>query len=145
MNLPFRTLGFAAAGAIALFLFMTLAPREAEAATAEVASPSGDIVVSVSDDGGTARYAVSFRGEKLIAPSRLGMIFRDKPGFDGGLEIVSVDNASHDETWEQPWGERHFVRDHHNEILVEFASVDDSGRRSRALPSTRTIGASHVA
>lgn len=128
MAFPFRTLAIAAAGAIALSLFFVLAPRDAKAAT-EVASPNGDIVVSVTDDGGRARYAVSFRGEELIAPSRLGMMFRDRPGFDEGLAIASVENAAHDETWEQPWGERHFVRDHHNEIVVEFASTEYSKRR----------------
>lgn len=124
MALSHRAPGIAAALAVSL-----LCASAAHAATASLASPNGDIVVAVTDDGGKARYAVSFRGDELIAPSRLGVIFQDVPGFDEGLEIASAENASYDETWEQPWGERHFVRDHHNETLVEFASTDHPARR----------------
>lgn len=113
------------AGAAALAL---AAGAVAEAALT-LSSPDGDIVVTVSDDAGVAAYAVAFRGETVIAPSRLGMRFENAPGFDKGLAIVSSAVASQDEIWEQPWGERRLIRDRHNELFVEFAPADAPDRK----------------
>ncbi|GAB4138486.1 MAG: glycoside hydrolase family 97 protein [Sphingomonadales bacterium] len=104
-------------------------PAVVAAATHELVSPDGDIVVTVSDDNGVAAYAVRFRGEEVVAPSRLGMRFKRAPALDGGLTIKAHAAASKDETWEQPWGERRLVRDHHNELFVEFASASAPKQR----------------
>ncbi|KPF62104.1 alpha-glucosidase [Porphyrobacter sp. AAP60] len=95
------------------------APLHAESLT--LASPDGKIIVTVTDDGGQATYAVSFEGGQVIAPSKLGMIFAEHHGFDRGLTIAGSARASSDTTWEQPWGERRLVRDQHNELAVTFA------------------------
>jgi len=83
------------------------APAYAE--TLEVISPDGKIIVTVTDDGGQASYAVSFEGEEVIAPSKLGLIFAEHPGFERGLAIAGATRASNDTTWEQPWGERRLL------------------------------------
>ncbi|GAB4522932.1 MAG: glycoside hydrolase family 97 protein [Amphiplicatus sp.] len=101
----------------------------ASAEEARLSSPDGEIVVTVTDEGGLARYVVAYRGETVIAPSRLGLLFKNRHGFDDGLAIASVERAAKDETWEQPWGERRFVRDRHNEMLVEFISTTGPARR----------------
>ena len=95
------------------------APLHAESLT--LASPDGKITVTVTDDGGQASYAVSFEGEQVIAPFRLGMIFAEHHGFSRGLAIAGSVRARSDTTWEQPWGERRLVRDQHNELAVTFA------------------------
>jgi len=76
------------------------APAHAE--TLEVTSPDGKITVTVKDDGGQATYAVSFEGEQVIAPSKLGMLFAEHHGFERGLAIAGSARASKDTTWEQP-------------------------------------------
>ncbi|MEQ5788954.1 glycoside hydrolase family 97 protein [Erythrobacter sp. NFXS35] len=96
------------------------APLSAE--TLEVTSPDGKITVTVSDDNGQATYAVRFEGEEVIAPSKLGMIFAEHPGFERGLAIAGATRTSKDSTWEQPWGERRLVRDKHNELAVTFGA-----------------------
>lgn len=106
-----------------------LAVGGAALAALELKSPNGDIVVSVTDDAGRASYSVTFCGEPVIMPSRLGLRLKKGEGFADGLKIVSNAAASKDETWEQPWGERHFVRDRHNELFVEFASKEGAGER----------------
>mgnify|MGYP006266739989 FL=1 len=96
-----------------------------------VTSPGGDIEISTStNDFGEPVYAVSFRGETVIQPSRLGMRFAAHRQFKDGLVISKRSRDSHDETWEQPWGERRFVRDRHNELVVTFR---DSGDRDRSF------------
>lgn len=113
-------------------LLIALLALAASAAKAEevltVASPDGDITVSVSDDGGELSYSVSYKGETVVGASRLGMRFKDQHGFDDNLAIVSFARASADETWEQPWGERRFVTDRHNELAVEVAAEEGPAR-----------------
>lgn len=96
-----------------------------------VASPDGRIAINVSvDHFGRANYSVSFNGEEVVGGSRLGMRFKEQESFDEGLEIVSSTASGRDETWEQPWGERRVMRDHHNELLVDFASADGARKMS---------------
>jgi len=108
-------------------LLWAMAPAHAE--TLELTSPDGRITVTVSDEGGHATYAVSHEGEQVIAPSRLGMLFADHHGFERGLAIAGAERTSRDQTWEQPWGERRLVRDHHNELAVTFAATTGPERR----------------
>ncbi len=99
------------------------------AMAASVASPDGRIVVTVGVEEGRAYYAVAYDGAPLIAPSRLGLVFEDQHGFDRHLRIAETAASSRDETWEQPWGERRFVRDHHNELAVAFEATEGPARR----------------
>ena len=43
------------------------------------------------------------------------------------FRIDGAEKASGDATWELPWGERRFVRDHHNELLVRFRQHESRG------------------
>lgn len=84
-----------------------------------VASPDGSIVVDLStDNDGRPAYAVSRKGQAVITPSRLGFLLLDAPKFERNIEIVQPRTRSVDETWEQPWGERRFIRNHYNELTV---------------------------
>ncbi|MEL6569735.1 MAG: glycoside hydrolase family 97 catalytic domain-containing protein, partial [Pseudomonadota bacterium] len=94
--------------------------------SAEIASPDGHLVVSVTSEDGQPDYAVSYKGEPLIGESHLGLRFASGSNLDEDLKMVSLETSSADETWEQPWGERQFVRDHHNEIAITFQSDDDA-------------------
>jgi len=102
-------------------------PLRAE--TLIVDSPDGRISVAVSDDVGHATYAVSFDGEVAMEAARLGLLFRNHHGFEKDLAITASTRASHDETWEQPWGERRLVRDNHNELAVIFAAQEGPARQ----------------
>ncbi|GGY45449.1 glycoside hydrolase family 97 protein [Parvularcula lutaonensis] len=94
-----------------------------------VTSPDGDIEITAFTNAyGEPMYEVTFEGEAVIEPSRLGMRFADHQQFKDGLLIGQKSTNSHDETWEQPWGERRFVRDHHNEMVVTFRDADDERR-----------------
>jgi alpha-glucosidase len=98
------------------------------AAPSTVSSPDGKIVFSLDlDEEGQPFYTVGFNGEAVLSRSRLGLRFREQAGLDAGFEVASVETAAVDEHWEQPWGERRIVRDHHNEQLVRLK--DRSGRQ----------------
>lgn len=96
-----------------------------------VHSPDGAIVVTVSDDQAHPRYRVSYRGQQVIAPSRLGLVFKDHASFGDGYRIAASAPAQADAVWTQPWGERKHVRDRHNELRVDFTGAPgESGRFS---------------
>ncbi len=108
----------------AFFSAILLAPGFAIARTpAQLTSPDGSIEITIDDEAGHATYAIAFRGETVVAPSRLGLVFKDQHGFDRNLKILNLTPSSQDETWEQPWGERRFIRDHYNELQVEFVAT----------------------
>ncbi|WP_149196053.1 glycoside hydrolase family 97 protein [Luteimonas suaedae] len=97
---------------------------------ARIASPDATLQVEVTTDPeGRASYSVSRHGKPVIAPSRLGILLTDAPKLERNLQLVAQEIRAHDETWEQPWGERRFVRDRHNELRVTFAERAGAGRR----------------
>ncbi len=101
-----------------------------DAPAARIASPDGRITVEVvTDHDGRARYSIARDGKPVIASSQLGFLFTDVVKLDRNLRIASQTTRSHDATWEQPWGERHHVRDHHNELRVGLVETNGDQRR----------------
>lgn len=104
-------------------------PAHAET-VATAASPDGKIVLTVDiNNDGRASYSVTRDGQPVIAPSRLGFLFTDALAFDRGLTLETQASSSADSTWEQPWGERRFVRDHHNELMLALRERGDGQRK----------------
>ncbi|GAB2494010.1 glycoside hydrolase family 97 protein [Pseudoxanthomonas sangjuensis] len=104
-----------------LFALAILAfPAVALSATPPVVtSPDGRISVQLSaSTDGRAAYAVSRDGKPIIAPSPLGFLLTDAPKLDRGMLIGEPEFSQFDETWEQPWGERRFIRNHYNQMRV---------------------------
>jgi alpha-glucosidase len=88
-------------------------------ATATVRSPGGVLAVETRVNGeGRPEYSIVRGGQRVIDWSRLGFILADAPKLERNFEIVDVDDQAIDETWEQPWGERRFVRNHCNQQRV---------------------------
>ena len=96
---------------------------------AHVASPGKVLTVEVGLDEGRASYTIKRFGETIIAPSRLGFLLRGSEKLERNLALTAQATASHDDTWEQPWGESRFVRNHYNELRVTFTETL-KGKRS---------------
>lgn len=103
------------------------ATAQAEDAIA-VASPGKILQVTVEVDGGTPYYRVQRLGEAVVERSRLGFQLRDGR-LDRGLQVLSQARSSHDDTWEQPWGETRRVRNHYNELRVSLGEREGAQRR----------------
>ncbi len=119
----FPRLLFAAALALCAF--------DAQAETvAQATSPDGVIKVELDVNGeGRVAYRVFDHGKPLIGDSRLGFIFRNGREFLRNLKLDAQATSAFDETWEQPWGERHYVRNHYNELRASFVETDHDHRR----------------
>ncbi|HEY2900647.1 MAG TPA: glycoside hydrolase family 97 protein [Polyangia bacterium] len=74
-------------------------------------------------------YRVSRFGEPVIGNSWLGFTLKDGGRLDRDMVVVGEARRSVDQTWEQPWGERRFVRDHYNELRVRLAERSGAKRQ----------------
>jgi alpha-glucosidase len=115
--------------ALCLLAVLAVAPLHAEpVAVASVESPGKVLRVQLLLDGGQPSYRVERLGEPVVAPSRLGFQLRDGR-LDRDLVVLSQASRAFDQTWEQPWGERRFIRNHYNELSVSLGERGGSKRR----------------
>lgn len=93
-----------------------------------VTSPDGKIEVRFGLVKGTPYYEVNREAVSVILPSKLGFTFLNDAPLNAGLQIVSSEQTSFDETWTQPWGEVKQIRDHHNELRIQLAETSAEPR-----------------
>jgi len=105
-------------------------PAWAQQIIASAASPGNVLSVEVQVDGmGKLAYGVKRKGKELIAPSRLGFNLANAHKLDGGFSLRQQSVSNHDSTWEQPWGERQFVRNRYRELRVDLEQKNRAGRQ----------------
>ena len=111
---------------VAALLLSTAAPAWA----ATVSSPDGRIVITVDvDNEGKPFYEVAQAGKPLIARSHLGFNFTDEDPLRRNMKVEGETRATVDTRWEQPWGERRWVADKHNELAVTLVENAATPRR----------------
>lgn len=113
---------------IMTLLAASLAGWMAKADDAEVSSPDGTLTVRLQADEAGASYSVYRGGKVVISPSRLGFRFKAAASFEANLQVTSTAQSSVDDTWEQPWGERQFVRNHYNELRATLGETSGTER-----------------
>jgi alpha-glucosidase len=116
----------------ALLAALPAATAQAKDASVSVgaASPGGVLSVSVSVNGeGRPEYSVSRLGRLVIAPSRLGFLLTDAAKLERNFTISVEAATQHDDTWEQPWGERRFIRNHYTQLRVHLTERGSLERR----------------
>lgn len=88
-------------------------------------SPNGQLELRVGvDDTATVWYELMSDGKPTIHRSKLAVIDSDNHNLLQVKGEVQYKERSRDETWEQPWGEQRFVRDHHNQLSLKTASFN---------------------
>ncbi len=108
----------------------------AQEVVASSTSPGDVLTVEVRiDPMGKLGYDVKRKGKEIIGLSRLGFNLANAPKLDGNFKLVDKRVSDHDDTWEQPWGERRYVRNHYRELRVEVAqdTAEQSKRVKRGL------------
>lgn len=109
-----------------LFLVLVTTPMAVFAKTLQVLSPDKHIQLSLNDNQGQLSYSVDFNDKSVIGDSKLGLLFNHQKGFAQPISINTSETNTVDQVWQQPWGERVQVRDHHNELLVTLS--DQQGK-----------------
>ncbi|MGQ0834308.1 MAG: glycoside hydrolase family 97 protein [Gammaproteobacteria bacterium] len=114
----------------ALMLIASCAFAETATPVATVSSPGGTLKVTVTlNSEGRPGYSVTRSGAPVIAESRLGFLLTDAPKLERSFRAQSHVTRSVEETWEQPWGERRYVRNHFNELKVTLVETARLARR----------------
>lgn len=97
-----------------------LSTISAYAETLTVSSPDKRLAVTVTDDNDNPQYSVHFGQETILNASRLGLNFKTLPEFGPDFKISASWTETQNDTWEQPWGEKQYIRSHFNELAIEF-------------------------
>lgn len=117
------------AALLALFIALSMSTAIA-AVVASHASPGAVLNVNVSlDNDGHVMYSVTRKGRTVIEPSQLGFLLTDAPKLDRNFSVSDTAKRSSDDTWEQPWGERRYVRNHYNELRVKLQEKSALARK----------------
>jgi alpha-glucosidase len=97
---------------------------------ATVRSPSGTLAVDVRvNEEGRPEYSIARGKIAIVDWSRLGFILADAHKLERNFAVTRVERRAFDDTWEQPWGERRFVRNHGNEMRVSLTEKNPPRRR----------------
>lgn len=80
-------------------------------------STDKNIEVQISAHGVPA-YSLKVAGQQIFNSSRLGLKFRDGTSLGVDVELVKSERSTSASTWENQFGKRRHVRDHHNELRL---------------------------
>ena len=87
----------------------------------DIKSPGGKVSIRFHlDTEGKPFYQSWFNDDLVIDTSYLGFLLHKTAGLEGDFEVIGDVRTTFDETWEQPWGEQHFIRNHYNELKVSL-------------------------
>ncbi len=130
-----RMAGLMAGTALAL-----VAAAPTSAAEHLLASPDGALKITVSDSDGQARYAVAYKGKPLLAPSPLGLVMTGG-SLSHGLKITGASPAASDTTYDLVAGKARTIRDHYNQLSVDFQEPEGQKRQLRVIVRAYDDGA----
>jgi len=122
-----------------LYLFTFLPFSAASAREATVASPNGQLVVAVSDDGGRATYSVTLGGQQVLLPSALGLT-ADFGDFTQGMTITGTKAEAVDKCYEMPQ-----VKQSHMHYVATLLNVDFENARHQRLTVQFSVSDNDVA
>ena len=95
-------------------------------------SPNGNVAVKFDVVGGIPYYAVEYKDQPVINPSRLGLELISDYSLTDNFSIVNVNHSTFDETWTPVWGETSTIRNHYNEMEVQLEQNIPGKDRSAA-------------
>lgn len=100
-------------------VLMLAAAIPAGAFEQQMQSPSGNLSLSVECTSGILSYSLSYKGQPVILPARLGL-YGDEADLTSGFEVVSVSRDTVDLSWTPVWGEYSSVREYYHEMAVNL-------------------------
>jgi alpha-glucosidase len=104
--------------------------QTAETPPLKLLSPGGqvEITFTLGEDGAPA-YSVAYRGQTVIAPSSLGLEFKQGGLLSKGLRFTGARRGSRDETYALVAGKTRQARDHYTELTVSLEEGQAPGRK----------------
>ena len=88
---------------------------------ASVISPDSNVVVNfLLDDAGRPLYSMTYKGNDVVKPSRLGIELKNAESLAKNFVFQSGETSSFNETWTPVWGEESRIRNNYNELNVSL-------------------------
>ena len=127
-HLKSRGLGYNILGLSLLFAALNLVSPGAMAEHI-ISSPDGNVVVrfelkELQEQPACAVYSVTYKCKAIVVDSRLGLVIKDGPALEAGLDIISARTSSNNNVWSPVYGEREIIRDNYNQLVVELKKAD---------------------
>jgi hypothetical protein len=111
----------------------------ASAREVTVASPNGKLVVTVSDEGGKATYAVALNGQQMLLPSALGFK-ADMGDFTQELKMTNTKSAHVDRSYEMRQ-----VKQSQMHYVAEALTVDFENAKGLKMSAEFSVSNNDVA
>ena len=122
-----------------MLALLTSLPASMLGREAQVASPSGKLVVAVTDEGGRPTYAVTFDGQQVMLPSALG--FKANFGdFTQGLKITGTKAEQVDKCYEMRQAKQSHVH-----YVATLLTVDFENGQKQKMSMQFSVGDHDVA
>jgi alpha-glucosidase len=84
-----------------------------------ITSPENQLRVEfLLTEKGQPAYKTFYKGKELVAESRMGFSLHNQAALEQGFKLISSKVTKVDQTWEQPWGEERFIRNHYNQLRI---------------------------
>jgi len=113
--------------AMQLLIFSCSPEKESESYT--LSSPEGKNSIEFDINGGSPQYSVNHGDTKVILPSNMGFVFKNKDTLQNGLEVINIEESSEDSTWEQVWGEKKEIRNNYNQLTIHLKEKTNNERK----------------
>ncbi|NHN37359.1 glycoside hydrolase family 97 protein [Pseudomaricurvus alcaniphilus] len=117
---------------IPLFLLLSVllvTAQAAEPSSQQLTSPDGSIEVTVEVRDAGVYYSVQYKKQAVIQASRLGFDIQGQPQLAANLEVTDVQRNTTHQAWQQVWGERAEVVDHHNQLSISLQEREGLQRK----------------
>lgn len=98
-----------------------------------VSSPSQIVNLKFELKDGVPFYSVKRLDKEIIQASKLGFTFKNMPALNGNFRVDSINERSFDETWEQPWGEKQFIRNNFTQLEVLLVEKSNLKRKLKII------------
>ena len=92
--------------------------------TYHVVSPDNSLKAEITIADGNISYSVLKDETVLLSPSTIAMQLSDGTAYDGSSKLRKASGSSHDETIDALFYKKSRVRDHYNQLKLDFRTFD---------------------
>ena len=92
-------------------------------------SPDGETQAKFELIDGRPVYSVSKNGQSIIQKSKMGFDLKEQNDLIENFSVSDIQLDEKNETWEQPWGEDRFIKNHYNESVITLTQKDELKRQ----------------
>ncbi len=115
---------------IGLLVFLSMSCSNQNKETVhELNSPNAQNKITFTLSNGIPSYAVSHNDITVLNDSNLGFVFKKNDSLNKFFDLITVEQSSFDETWEQVWGEKKSIRNNYNQLVVVLQEKSKSKRK----------------